>query len=839
MKKHLANLTTSYPKLIITICVFAAVGIGLFIPRIKIDTDPENMLSKEAFVRRFHHEVKTEFDLYDFIVLGIVNDKDANGIFNIDSLTKIYNITEQIKQIDGVISRNIIAPSTTDSITQAGLGAIEFKWLMGSPPTSQAEALQIRDEALNNPMLNNTLISEDGHALALYIPIKAKDMSYKISQQIKAIVQKYQGDEQYHITGLPVAEDTFGVEMFRQMAISAPMAGLIIFIMLWLSFRKISVIAAPMIVAMLTVITTMGLLIGFGFTVHIMSSMIPIFLMPISVVDSVHILSEFYDQYPKTRDKRKTISHVMHHLFSPMLYTSLTTMAGFASLALTPIPPVQVFGVFVAAGVGIAWLMTMIFIPAYTMLIPEKSLKNFGIKEHEEENSVLARFLKSVSFVSVKFSKLIILGFIALIVMAIIGITKININDNPVKWFEPNHPIRIADVVLNEHFGGTYTAYLVLKGEQDETFKQPEMLNYISGLDDYLVKQGDVGKATTLADVVKKIYCELMEGNQEYFRIPDTPEAVAQCLISFQNSHKPDDLWHLTIPDYNKVNIWIQLKSGDNQNMERVVKQVKQYIKDNPPPLPFSSDWAGLTFINTVWQDKMVGGMLKSLLGSFVMVFIMMAFLFRSMLWGFLAMVPLSITIASIYGLIGWIGKDYDMPTAVLSSLTLGLSVDFAIHFLERTREIYKKAGSWAQTNTELFGSSGRAISRNALVIAIGFTPLMFAPLVPYKTVGFFMMAIMFCSAFVTLFALPALITALQTKLFADENKGLLCKWCSCFILLIVAVFGLAYTTFYWNPFKFASMVVVLALAITCRIISQRKACKTAPEDTKSKEDIS
>ncbi|RJP57824.1 MAG: RND transporter [Candidatus Auribacter fodinae] len=835
MKKNLIDLVTSYPKLIIILSIAAAIGIGLFIPRIKIDTDPENMLSEDTFVRRFHHEVKQEFDLYDFLILGIVNDEDAHGIFNIDSLTKIYEITEKIKLIDGVIARNIISPSTTDSITQAGLGAVEFKWLMAQPPKTQEEALQIRDEAKNNPMLNNTLISEDGHALALYIPIKSKDMSYRISKEIQKIASGFSGNEQYHITGLPVAEDTFGVEMFRQMAISAPMAGLIIFIMLWMSFRKISVIIAPMVLAMMTVIITMGLLIGFGFTVHIMSSMIPIFLMPISVVDSVHILSEFYDHYPRTRDKRKTISQVMHHLFSPMLYTSLTTMAGFMSLALTPIPPVQVFGVFVSIGVGVAWLLTMTFIPAYTLLLPEKSLQNFGIREHEEENSVLAKFLKSVSSVSVRFSKLLIAFFGVLIVFSIIGIMKININDNPVKWFRPDHPIRVADVVLNEHFGGTYTAYLVLKGAQEETFKQPEMLNYISALDDYLVQKGDVGKATTLADVVKKIYSELLEGNPDYYRIPDSPEAVAQCLISFQNSHKPDDLWHLTTPDYNKVNIWIQLKSGDNQDMERVVGQVEEYIKQNQPPIPFEFDWAGLTFINTVWQDRMVGGMLNSLLGSFVMVFVMMAFLFRSALWGFLAMVPLSITIALIYGLIGWIGKDYDMPTAVLSSLTLGLSVDFAIHFLERTREIHKKFGSWMETNRELFGSSGRAISRNALVIAIGFTPLMLAPLVPYKTVGFFMMAIMFCSAFVTLFALPALITVLQKRLFVAENKGILCKWCSCFVMLAVAVFGIAYTTFYWNPFKFVSMVIVLILAITCRILSQRKACKISTESEEKK----
>ncbi len=135
-----------------------------------------------------------------------------------------------------------------------------------------------------------------------------------------------------YITGLPVAEDTFGVEMLVQMATSAPLAMLVIFLLLLFFFRRVSLIIAPMLVAMISVICTMGLLIGLGFDVHIMSSMIAIFLMPIAVADAVHILSEFFDTYPRFQDKGKTVRHVIGHLFAPMLYTSLTTIAGFASL---------------------------------------------------------------------------------------------------------------------------------------------------------------------------------------------------------------------------------------------------------------------------------------------------------------------------------------------------------------------------------------------------------------------------------------------------------------------------------------------------------------------------
>ena len=108
----------------------------------------------------------------------------------------------------------------------------------------------------------------------------------------------------------------------------------------------------------------------------------------------------------------------------------------------------------------------------------------------------------------------------------------------------------------------------------------------------------------------------------------------------------------------------------------------------------------------------MVTGMFKGLLGSFVIVFLMMLILFRSFGFALLAMLPLSVTIAFIYGFIGLVGKDYDMPVAVLSSLTLGLSVDFAIHFLQRARAVHQETGNWRRTVDHMFAEPARAIAR-------------------------------------------------------------------------------------------------------------------------------
>ena len=232
-----------------------------------------------------------------------------------------------------------------------------------------------------------------------------------------------------------------------------------------------------------------------------------------------------------------------------------------------------------------------------------------------------------------------------------------------------------------------------------------------------------------------------------------------------------DYLFHMVTRNYQEANLWVQLKSGDNIDMETVVEDVHEYIENNPPPVALDVGWSGMTYRNVVWQDKMVTGMFGSLASSFLIVFIMMVALYRSVLFGLLSMIPLSVTILVSYGMIGWLGKDYDMPIAVLSALTLGMSVDFAVHFLQRARDEVALRGSWLKALPIMFRVPAVAISRNAITIALGFMPLLAAPLLPYKTVGSFLAAIMVLSWIATLLILPALLSLFERRAFPNTAK--------------------------------------------------------------------
>ncbi len=859
MKKWIVRFSLNHPEIVFAVVFAISLFLVWQIPKIKVDTDPENMLSELQEDRVLHNEIKKRFNLSDSIVVGLVNET-SDGVFNPTSLKLLSELTERILQIQGVVAPDLMSVSTVDNITQEGEGTIRFQWMMQTPPADIEKSQEIKKAVLNLPLLKETLVSEDGKATAIYVPIVDKHESHRIATEIREIINDLnpQLNDKLYITGLPVAEDTFGVEMFTQMAVSAPLAGAVIFVLMWWFFRSVTLISAPMVMAVVTVVCTMGVLIGLGFTVHIMSSMIPIFLMPIAVLDSVHILSEFADRYRHGDDPAEVVEQVMNHLFTPMLYTSLTSAVGFASLAFTPIPPVQVFGAFVACGIILAFLLTITFIPAFIVSLSENRLQvlaNAALRA-EESKGGLVKILPKLGFGAVSFPKLI-LGIVIIIgVISVYGITRIQINDNPVRWFKEQHEIRVADKVLNHHFAGTYNAFLVLKNtsqdqvftdfinsadqiainaapaidiqsewsqlkalvdgkpileqleelsaaiddiifesnedteevwqqvvdqvemtyQQVKYFQSPKAIKIVEDLQEVLMESGYVGKTNSFADLVKTVYRELKGGKQVNYLVPDSSAAVAQTVLSFQSSHRPNDLWHMVTPDYSSTAIWLQLKSGDNIDMDSVIKIVDEYIKSNPLPKDVQLEWGGLTYINVIWQGEMVEGMVKSLLGSFIIVLIMMIVLFRSIKFGVLAMIPLSVTIATIYGVIGLVGKNYDMPVAVLSSLTLGLSVDFAIHFIQRMREIHKETNDWSATVEQIFAEPARAISRNAIVIAIGFTPLLAAPLIPYITVGFFLASIMAISSIVTLFILPAIVIVmgnkiLITKVVADNSK--------------------------------------------------------------------
>ena len=749
-----------FPRLTISIVLLLTIWAVIQLPKITTDTDPENMLEPDSPVRVSHEATKRTFGIHELIVVGFESDRD---LFNVEDLTKLFRINREILNIPGVIIPDVLSLVTTDTMRKSG-GTLEIRKLLERPPRTQEDVRQLKDALLGNPLFREKLISQDGRRLAFYIPIERKEIAARVTRDIQTLVDMEPGITA-RVAGLPMAEMVFGEEMFILMGVLSPLVMLVIAIGLWALFKDWRLIVAPLIVSMLSVFWTMGLLIGLGYPVHIMSSMIPVFLMVTGLADGIHILSQFYDVYPRYGDKRTAILETMKELYSPVLYTSYTVMAGFGSLALVNIPPVRIFGLFVAIGVFAAWILTVTFLPAFMMLLNEETLKRHWQRE-VATGGVLVRVADWLGSMGMARNRGVLLVGIVVLALAAYGMEQNRVNDDPVKWFKASSPIRQANRLMNQQFGGTYMAYLVAEADAPEAATRPEVLRYLDELQREIGQDPRVGKTTSLADILRWIN-RVLTGNDE---LPRSQELAAQYLFLYLSSGgSPDTLDNFVDYGYQRLNIWLQLKTGDNQDMIEVMERVNRYVTAHPLP-GVHVEMSGPTYVNVVWQQVMVTGMLGSFAGSVVTVLLIMAIEFRSLLWALIGVVPLLSTIFVSYGLLFFIGKEIDMPIAVCSSLALGIGVDFAIHFIFRFREHYRQERDLQKSLQWTFGEPAVGILRNALILCLGFAVMLAAPLGPYVTVGAFTAIDMLVGALATLLVLPALIVLLHRVLLKKEG---------------------------------------------------------------------
>lgn len=765
--RRLTELSLDRPKLMIGAVLLITLAFLAQLPKIQTDTNPKNMLPPTSEVRMWNNDVDRTFALYeDTIVVGIVHPK---SVLNSGTLGKVRDITAEILKIKGVAGRDVSSFTTIDDVTAAGPN-LKVAPLLTAIPHSEAEIEALRKSLVENPLFVDRIISRDEKTTAIYVPLEKGANGKEVADRIRQILTRFQGEERYYVAGDPVARDTFGAEMFKLMGIFSPIAGLIMCIVIYAMFRRPAPVVTMMTVAMVAIIWTMGLGIGLGFPIHIMSSMVPVFLMAIAT-DSIHIFNEFYFQLRENKDKRTTIVETMQAVGRPVRYTALATAAGFAVLLFMQSVPVKVFGGLIVFGTIVLRLFSFSLIPAILTFVREDKISRTAA-EDEGAASRTARALKRLGAWGAERPKATVAVGLALIALALLGVSRIVVNNNMVAWFKPGSEIRIADAVLNQALGGTSLGYVVAAADRPEAIKQPQTLRYIEGLQRHLEQLPAVGKTVSVADYVKRINRVLHGDDPRFDTVPDDADTVAQYLFLFGMSAKPSDLDSVVDYPFQQANIWVQLKSWDAAAMAGVIQAARAYQRAHPGTLELKP--AGIAYFNLVWNHEVLWDMVKGFLLALVVVFLILALDFGSLKWALVGYVPLLFTILIIYGAVGFAGKDFDMPIAVLSCLSLGMAVDFSIHFISRLRQRLAELGADAGRDLSALKEAllwtaarpGRGILRNAVLFAAAFSVMLFAPLTPYITVGAFIVSMMLLSALFTILYLPALIVLLRGRLF-------------------------------------------------------------------------
>jgi hypothetical protein len=747
-------LSAEHPRLVIGVTIAATIALAAQFPKVVIDTDPKHMLPVTSPVRQYNDQVERHFALHpDVIAVGIVNER---GIVNRETLSRIAELTRAIQKMPGVVSRDVTSFTTIDDVAAVG-GDLVVRPVLGRIPERDEELSAFRRALLDNPLFVNRIVSPDGTATAIYVPLEPGANGKRVADEIRRRVAGKPGDERYFVAGDPVARDTFGAEMFRQMALYSPIAGIVMAVALWMMFRSVSLVMASMAVAMVSITSSLGLLIGLGYPIHIMSSMSPVFLMAIAT-DSVHIFNEFAFRYSEVRDKRQAVLDTMTAVATPVFYSDVTTAVGFAALATATIVPVKIFGLVVGFGTLVILLTSFTLVPAILVLIREDRIPRVGAVTLHSTESATGAVQSRLGELCLRHAGAFALGGGACLAVAGVGLARIEVNNNMLHWFRPGSEVRTADRVLNARLGGTSTAYLVIDGGAADAMKGPAMLRGIDALQRELERDPRVGKTFSVSDYVKRINRVLHGDDPAFDRIPDSAEEIGQYLFLFGMSAKPRDLDNVVDYPFRRANLVLQLKSWDAGVMRDVIRRADRHLAMHPLPGDATFRPAGIAYFNLVWNDEVLWGMLESFSVGLVLVLLLLVAQTRSVAWGVLAFFPLIFTIAVIYGVVGLVGKDFDMPVAVLSTLSLGLAVDFAIHFIERFREHHRQHPDLRGALVWTVARPGKGIFLNAILFALGFAVMIFADLTPYITVGVLMAAIMLLSALTSVVYLPGMI---------------------------------------------------------------------------------
>jgi predicted RND superfamily exporter protein len=753
---------------ILVMVVFIALT-AFFVLELKDNTRMETDLDKympqdhPAFI--YSDQAEEWFDIKDGIIIAIEN---TDGIYNTGTLTKIKQLTKDLQKMDEIEKRDVTSLYTADNIvgTEDGMDVQAFYKRV---PKTQEKLDDLKEKVYTNEMVHGRLVSENETVSVIIARINDDVFSQEFYDRILALGKSYEGPENVYVAGRPIVEGTMAVLGPADMKRMVPVViGVIIFILLIL-LRSVKNTILTMLVVLFSTIWTFGLLAVVGIPIYAVFTTIPVMLIAIGVADGIHLFSHvdiYLASNPKAT-KLETTQNMLKEMWKPVVMTSVTTAVGFISLLTSQVYPIKYFGLFTAIGVLSAMVLSLLLIPAGMMLFGLPKVRN--IKVHSADDKQAVVFAHRFASGLLKY-KWMTLGLTAVIIaISIFGTSKVWINSSFLDKFEKNSDIVLTDKFINKNFGGTSTLNLVLESRDKDAFKNPDLLTLVDAMQTDVESIQIVGSSFGLTDYVLRMNKVMHADDEAYNTVPESSELIAQYLLLYEMSGDPDNLWQVTDYDYQKLNVTFQLKSDDSKSINQALERIETY-RQKFSDQNVDMNFAGSGYKALVFTDLILKGQITSLLMSLVIVAVLLSFMFKNITAGLIGTVPIIITATISFGVMGLMGIPLSTTTALMSSISIGIGIDYAVHFIDRYRE-----NSRITENIELgiqrtMHHSGRAIVFNAAVVIAGFMVMLFSVFPPNRELGFLVSLNMFTSFLGTITVMVLILE--HKKLFYNRSKS-------------------------------------------------------------------
>lgn len=718
------------------------VGLASQLGGITIDTRDESFFYEDDPTLVAYNDFRERFGQDDTFIIAL---KPQAG-FNKDFFNFLYRLHQELEaaipyldEINSLINGRIVRGQADTLLVED---------LMATPPRSDQEVSRILHLIERYPLYDNLLISKDRTIVSLLIKARAihelpeeelltgftdddqplpdegrkflsNDESLEITRAIKSILVNYQGQGvDIYFSGTPAVIAELQMSIEHDLRIMLPLSFCLIVFFLALLFRRLSGVVYPLIVVFLSLLGALGIMAITGMPITLVTQILPSFLLVVGIADSVHILTIFYRLYRRDNNKQQAIIDAVGFAGLPVLMTSVTTACGLFSFVLADVATVGQLGLIAPAGVLLAFVYTVVLLPALIAIFPLKRVES----QQKDTQPLADHLFSAITLLTTNRPVLVSVVSGLVVVVALYGAVSVRFSHNALTWFPEDSPVRVATDLLDTINGGSVMFEVVVDSGQENGLHNPDLLRRLDETATVIqnLEAGSIkaAKAWSLADVLKEINRALHEDRDEAYQVPDSQNLIAQELLLFESSGS-EDLEDFTDPDYRLARLSAMTAFKDAVLYKDYVDQLREYLAGQFPDEKVVLTGKMPLFVEVI--KNVITTLAKSYVFAIVVITLLMVLLVGRIRIGLMSMIANVVPIIAILGIMGMRKIPLDMSTSLIGSLVLGLIVDDTIHFLHHFRRAYEESGEIAAAVHETLATTGRAIFITSMVLAGGF----------------------------------------------------------------------------------------------------------------------
>ena len=734
--------------LALAILFLAAVSPLVFAFHINPDNSAQAYFPPQGAAVVLERQLRERFPQDELLIAAFAGEQ----ILDDDFLMRLDQVVEAMERHPLV--ERVLAPSTVDHIRGTEDDFI-VEPLLDRSTRSNLDPAQRSARLTADRFAPGLLVADDGSLLAIAVRPYALESSLDRLSVHNAFLEEIRdAGIDSHLVAVS-GQLTMDVAQFlasvRDSLVFVPATLAIgLGLIAWL-FRRWLALVAALAVIMSAVGSALAYLVVAGQPMTLITAILPPLLVAMSIALLVHWYNALVWASRVGATGRARVIAAWNAIHRPALFTALTTAAGLVSLSLSPIPPIRALGQAAAFGVLVLYVLVIWILPPIF-----DSWDKGDWRRRRQGVALLDSPVARLRSLGMRHPLWVLLATGVLLVVGVPQVSQVQVETDLFRYFKETHPISQSNVLLTERLSGVTTLDVVFEGPSRDAFLELPRLEQVAAFRDWVLQQPEVDRATSMADMIEEMHWAFHAEDPAYRILPDSEPLVAQYLFIYDGT----DLYELVDRDFRLTRVLVSLNVNGSGEINRVIHRIEQYLaradlEDTVVKI------AGFGRLFADLERLLIRGQVWGLIAAVLMIFLILAALWRSFAASALCMVPNLAPIIMIFVVMGALGIWLDMAAAMIAAVAIGIAVDDTIHVYQgyHRRRAAGTSHVWALART--YQHAGRAVVATTIILAAQFSILAASQFVPTIKFGILTALGLLAALVFDLLVLPALLTVI------------------------------------------------------------------------------